>query len=215
MKDNKVTIKVWIILVIILLVLLYMLSWGKADFLTEGGEARKLRLGEKKKILENRYKRVQEILSKKKTLKRKLETLCTKVLLGVRIGLTLLLIGIIYIAHLFFLFTLLELGEYFGLAAIVILIIGFVLIGSPTNFFSLWNYFEKKLILMIYGKYIDIDKHIEFHEKELQAIVQNKVQIDKESFELLQAELEIKKILEDKSAEISGAYHSINKESNN
>ncbi len=73
-----------------------------------------------------------------------------------------------------FQFTLLELVEYFGLAAIIILLIGFVVIGSPANFFTIWNYFEKKLTLMIYGKYIDIDKHIELHEKELQKIDETK-----------------------------------------
>ena len=102
MIDDRANIKPWIIIVIIILVLIYLVTLGKADFFTEGNRERKIKLDEKKKILENRYKRVQDILIKKKTLKAKLEKLCKRVLLGVRLGLVLLLIGGIYAMHLFF-----------------------------------------------------------------------------------------------------------------
>ena len=70
--------------------------------------------------------------------------------------------------------------------------------------FTVWNYFEKKLTLMIYGKYIDIDKHIESHEKELQNITESKTSVDRELSDLVQAELEIKKILEETTGNNSG-----------
>ncbi len=92
MKDNKNGIKTWIIVLIVILVLIYLITLGNVNFLTEGDISKKTKLGEKKIILENRFKRVQDVLNKRKSLKRKLEKICKRVLICVRFGLVLLLV---------------------------------------------------------------------------------------------------------------------------
>ncbi len=51
---------------------------------------------------------------------------------------------------------------------------------------------------MIYGKYIDIDKHIDSQEKELAKIISDRSGIDKELKDIEEAENERKRIIEEK-----------------
>ncbi len=201
MSQNKPDIKPWILFVIIVLVLIYLLTLGKADFLSELNDDRKQDLSERKKLLDHRYNRVQGILDRKKALKKKLETICKRVLLGVRLALVLLLIGGIIITYSYYKFTLLDLAGYFGVAAIGILLIGFIIVGSPANFFTMWTFAEKKLTLKIYGKYIDIDQDIAGHEKQLKKITSDKMGVEKELKDITEAEAEIKKIIEDDNSD--------------
>lgn len=196
-KKKKEKIKLWIILLIILLVLVFVITWGKANFLGGDIDDEKKSLKERKLRLDTRYKKVQQVLDRKKSLKIKLETLCKRVLFGVRLGLVILLFLIIYILNLYWKFSFLDLVGYFGGAALAIFVLGFIFVGKSTTVFTLWRYFEQKLTLMIYGKYIDIDKHIESHEKELEKITTDKSEIDKELKEIEEAENEIKKIIEE------------------
>ncbi len=199
MEQNKSNIKAGIILLLIVLVLLYLLTLGKADLLTENREERKRKLAEKKKLLEDRYNRVQNILNKKKGLKTKLETVCKRVLFGVRLSLAMLVVGGICISNLIFSVSFLVIGEYIGLLTLGLLLVGFVFIGGPTDFFKIWSYFEKKLTLKIYGKYINIDKHIETHESELQQIITDKKAVENDLHGILRLDFEIENILEERN----------------
>jgi chaperonin cofactor prefoldin len=199
-KKKKEKIKLWIILLIILLVLLFVITWGNANFLSGDIDDEKTSLKERKLRLDTRYKKVQQVLDRKKSLKIKLETLCKRVLFGVRVGLVVLLFIVIYVLNLYWKFSFLDMVGYFGGGALAIFVLGFIFVGKSTTIFTLWRYCEQKLTLMIYGKYIDIDKHIEWHEKELEKITTDKSEIDKELKEIEEAENEIRRIIEENNS---------------
>lgn len=196
MSNSGTNISGKVILILIILVLLYLLTFGNADLLTANREERKRKLAENKKRLEDRYARVQSLLNRKKQLRIKLETVCRRVLFGVRLTLAVLLLGVLTVLHVYGSVSVLGLVECVGAGAFTLLLVGFVWIGGPTDFFKVWTYFEKKLTLKIYGKYIDIDKHIESHEKELQQIITDTATVDNE---LKLIEVEVTEILSEKN----------------
>lgn len=195
MPRHQSSINGKIIFWLIILVLLYLLTFGKANFLSKGLDDEKLRLQEKRKLLENRYSRVQDVLNKKKELKTKLEKISRRVLFGVRLGLVMILFAIVSLVYFKTTVSLLDILEYLGLASLILLLTGFVINEIPATFLGLWKRLKKKLTLMIYGKYINIDQHIASHEQELQQMDKDKSKLGREMQEIHEAEKEIEKII--------------------
>ncbi len=191
--DNIALIGITVLL--ILLVLAYIFSAGKVNYLSTDFYTKKKNLREKKKLIQSRYDRIQKILERKKAIKTKLDKIANVVLFSVRLILVLMILTICFWLVYYINISVIEIIEYIGGLVILLGLISFIIFGSPASFLSLWDYLGKKLKLLIYGKYIDLDKHIDSHNRELAELSVEKSEVEKELKEIKEAEIEIVKIL--------------------
>lgn len=143
MNSNGTNISGKVILII--LVLLHILTFGNADLLMDGREEPKRKLAEMKNRLEDRYDRVQHLLNRNKELKILLKTVVGRVLFGVRFTLALLFLGVLTMLNVYGSISVLGLVECVGAGAVGLLLIAFVLIGGFVDFFKVWTYCKKSL----------------------------------------------------------------------
>lgn len=204
-KENKRDYEelMWIgfVLLLIALIVVYLISAGKVNFLQSSNEEkhphdeRKKKLEERVKILDYQYERVQKILERKLTLKKELDHISKNIFIGVRLFLVFLLILFGLGAHVFLNANLRDLFNYLEIGIVVLCFFVFVLFGNPTNITSLWDHLTKKLTLYIYGRYINLDVQIASHNEDLKSISSEKQNTQKELTELIQMKIEIQDVL--------------------
>lgn len=198
-NDHEALMWIGLVLLIIALILVYIFTLGKADFISNStsNEAKKAnehkkKLEERIQILNIRYSKIQKILIRKSVLRESLEKICKSVFLGVRLMLAIIVTAMIFIAHKYYNADYKGIFEYFQMCIVLLCFIAFVLYGSPRNIISIWDHFIKKITLYIYGRYISLDQQILTHDDELKSISSEKEELQKE---LISVEEEIQKVL--------------------
>ncbi len=185
------------ILIILAFVLIYLISLGKWNLLSENSKEKRRKLEDRKKLVDQQYLKIEKILLKKRQLKQKLDSINKKVLMGARIVAVFLFFTGALILKSIFQLTILDLTGYVGLLFLVLTFIAFIVFGSPSHAIEFWNYIEKMLTLKIYGKYLNIEIHFERHESEKSILSNESLQIQNQIDEMKQAETNILKILAD------------------
>jgi hypothetical protein len=197
-KEKKSdTILPIVIIILLAIVLLYLITFGKVNLLSDDSEIQKRKLEDRKKLVDQQYLKIEKILEKKKGLKQKLDKINRNILLGARLFMTLLFWGVSLVLKSYFQLSVLDLTGYVGLLLLIITFIAFIVFGSPSHAIEFWNYIEKKLTIKIYGKYINLQNHFERHEKQKLALNEESDFIQTQINEIKQAEEDVLKALWD------------------
>jgi hypothetical protein len=162
-KDEEEKILIWI-LVIILIILTYIIytaSLGQIDITPHKDNEP---LIDKKRLAEERHRKLLGLIEQKQELKLKLEKRFRYSYLAVRILFVLMYLG--FNALLFFFLEITDLGtllKWSEVLLIIIIIINFITFGTITNLKNVIAYFRNRIENWVYGKYVNIDEQIEKH----------------------------------------------------
>jgi len=180
-QKNKALNITLIVLGVILLIIVFAITLGKSTPKLTSKEKKPLEkknrepksIEQNKKLIQNRYQKIQQVISKKETLKIKLDRIYKRSVNGFKIALVLLIL--IYNSIAYFLLELKNLGDIVNWNEAAILVIGFALFllyDSVKDLKETGNDFKMKIKIRIYGKYINIDKSIEKSKSELKLLNQ-------------------------------------------
>ncbi|MCG9879637.1 MAG: hypothetical protein MH472_03470 [Bacteroidia bacterium] len=191
-EDTNLILPITIIILIVIVVL-YLLTLGKLNFLDSELKNKRRSLEERKKIIDSQFEKIEELLNKKKQLKLKLDKINQRVLIAARASIVFIIIAISLFVNITFKLTLLDIGSYLGLLFFIVACIAFISFGNPEKGLEFWKYFEKKLTLKIYGKYLNLEHHFEKHKKQKESLL-----LANEEVKLLLKEVEEQEQLEQK-----------------
>jgi chaperonin cofactor prefoldin len=197
-KEKKTVLPIAFVILLVI-VLLYLLTLGKANFLGVDLADRRKNLEERKKIVDQQHNRVAAILDSKKQLKQKLDKINLRALLITRIAVVLLLFLLCMWAKFYFLLSVLDITGYVGLCLLAVTFLAFIVFGNPSKAIDFLSYIENKLTLMIYRKYINLERHFEKHEAQISNLTNEKTKLDDMLNEIRKSENELLSILNEKN----------------
>ncbi len=160
-EDDKLILWILVIILIILTYIIYTASLGQIDITPHKDNEP---LIDKKRLAEERHRKLLALIEQKKGLKLKLEKRFRYSYLAVRILFVLMYLG--FNALLFFFFKITDLGtllKWSEVLLIIIIIINFITFGTITNLKNVIAYFRNRIENWVYGKYVNIDEQIEKH----------------------------------------------------
>jgi Na+/H+ antiporter NhaC len=179
------------IIILIVIVVLYLISLGKLNFLDSEVKNKKRNLEERKRIIDSQFAKIESLLSRKKSLKDKLDKINLRVLIVARTLVVFIIIGASILGNQVMKLSLLDIGSYLGLIFILLAFISFIRFGNPENVIEFWRYIEKKLTIKIYGKYINLENHFDRHEKQKESLLMENIELQKQLEEVEEIEREI------------------------
>jgi hypothetical protein len=158
----------WEILIIVLIIIIFIVSFGQMDIALEKESTNK---EEKEKDnltkLQARHKKLKELIKKKEELYLKLNKKFKRIYFGVRFVLASLYVG--YNASLYFVFKITNLADLLNwnqFALIVIALFSFIAFGTLANVQDFINNIKMRLESRTYDKYVDITEQLEVHKNE-------------------------------------------------
>jgi len=206
---SNVLIGVGIGILITFAVIIFLVSFGKLNIIStsqdqlpkldEGNktEDKKKTLKEQNEQLGVRYDEVQKLLNDIQSLKIRLERRLTLIFFGVRLSLSLLLIGACYICHTLFHADWKETYQYIEMGIGVTLLLIFVFFGVSSSIGGIWDWLRKTIILLIYKRYLTLDLEIANHHQELETIASEKLRIDKELTQIEEIDRKVTEAISD------------------
>jgi hypothetical protein len=189
-EDNNLILPITII-ILVAIVVLYLITLGKLNYLYSDVSTKKRNLKDRKQIIDSQFAKVENLLNKKKSLKDKLDKINNRVLMIARSFIVFIIIGTSILANQALRLSLLDIGSYLGLVFLFLALISFIRFGNPENVIDFWRYIEKKLTLKIYGKYINLENHFDRHEKQKESLSKENVELEKQLKEVEEIEKEI------------------------
>lgn len=169
--------EIGIYILLIFLVLILLVSFGKVDFLNYSPKPSKEDLENQKEKIDIRYNRIQKILEKKLWLKKRLQIITKRTLFGVRFVIVSFILSLFMIMLYFKVEPLNAIGYLSGMGILICLLF-FLFIGSPKSISDLWEVLKKNIEISIYKKYIDIDVRIEKDLVLSKELIQSKEEIE-------------------------------------
>lgn len=170
-----------VLLVIVVLVIFYIVSWGKIDSERVPGPKE---FKEDRKEAKKRYNWYKKLLQSKKKLKAHLDRKFRRIHLGVRAGIILLWAGVMY--GLFALGLIVSLTGVVGYTAFITgLIIGTTYLTSGTYYDlkDMANFIKIRTENWIYGKYLDLDERIESNELMIKKMEDSSLKLESSSIQ--------------------------------
>lgn len=168
--DRKIS-NIWIVLVIILIIVIFILSFGKIS--SDEIKIIPNEFKDSKEEAKRKHERLLGIIEKKEDLKLRLDKKFKQVYFFVRIGLVtlwLLLLLPFYING--FIKNLNDLLSFSEACILIIIIVNFITFGTITNLKNYLRVIKNKTENWVYGKYINIDKAIIADKNNLAALTQ-------------------------------------------
>jgi len=162
----------WAIIILLLIVALivYAVSFGKVDLITEK-PGDKDSLSEKRRLAEIRHKKLQSLIKAKKNLKIKLDKRFKTIYLLVRIAFLCIYVGL-NIA-LYFVLGMSDISVLFNWNQMVLTAFGvlnLILIGTEIKLTAAIGYFKTLIENRVYAKYVNINQQINNHQSEAELL---------------------------------------------
>ncbi|NOU38414.1 MAG: hypothetical protein HOO89_06855 [Ferruginibacter sp.] len=160
-EDDQFLIWVLVILLVILTYLIYTASLGQIDITPHKDNEPFI---DKKRLAEERHKKLLALIEQKKELKEKLAKHFKTSYLFVRILFVAMYLG--FNALLFFVFNIKDLGTILNWNEVLLLIlitINFITFGTITDLKNVIGYFRNRIENWVYGKYVNIEEQIVNH----------------------------------------------------
>lgn len=175
MKRKHYTI-ILIVLLVALLIILYLITFGKVNFIQEGDSKNKSS-DEKKKWLEHRHRKLEGLVNKKVGLIENLNRIVKTSYFLVRLFFVAVFVGINLLAFNSFNLTLENLLSYNQVFAVSFFGVCFLIYDKPSDIYTIFSSLRLSVENYVFQKYGNLEQQIEEHKKEMADINQEVSQL--------------------------------------